>query len=561
MTKSLQPNTQEEERNEVLKNILDAKEKKKIIVAGAGTGKTHTFKAILAANSRPKNLSLTFIRILADDMKASFSDLSETKTLHAYCRGVIPKIKRKVHIVPSLTKIIEKDASFFGIKSYQFDEDFQLLKESSRGLKFYLARGDYYQAVGFNDLVYRVYRAMKDKPDTIADFNQILIDEFQDFNKLEVEFINELEKRGSILIVGDDDQAVYDKRSASPDYLRQKYNSGLYKTFTLPFCSRCTQVVVDATNSFIKNAVLNGYLKDRLTKRFECYIEGKKEDNERFPHIIHASVADTSAISEYIKGVIKKADKSDISHSWKKGSEYPTVLVIGPRDYLSAIAENLRKKYPQTIYKVSVESPFTIAEAYEALLKNRKSNIGWRILIHLYMRDANVKRIINQTKKRKQLLTLLPANFVKKHNRVLDVIKTLKKKEPVSLKTKREIKKIATNNSRAIIDFLVNRNKRSASNSTPDTSKPSILLSTFAGCKGLSAAYVLIVGANEGDMPQDKTRIRDVEISRFIVAMTRTRKQCHIISNKSFRKSKNKKVAKTKSIFLDWISSHLIESR
>lgn len=39
-----------------------------------------------------------------------------------------------------------------------------------------------------------------------------MIDEFQDFSALEVEIIKQLESHGNILIVGDDDQAIYDKK-------------------------------------------------------------------------------------------------------------------------------------------------------------------------------------------------------------------------------------------------------------------------------------------------------------------------------------------------------------
>ena len=68
---------------------------------------------------------------------------------------------------------------------------------------------------------------------------------------MEVAFIDELEKRGSILIIGDDDQAVYDSRCASPDYLREKYNSGKYERFELPYCSRCPEVIVNAANAIL----------------------------------------------------------------------------------------------------------------------------------------------------------------------------------------------------------------------------------------------------------------------------------------------------------------------
>lgn len=65
--------------------------------------------------------------------------------------------------------------------------------------------------------------------------------------------------------------------------------------------------------------------------------------------------------------------------------------------------------------------------------------------------------------------------------------------------------------------------------------QPKILLTTFVGSKGLSAAHVFIVGANNGTMPKIKNdKIEEVEISKFLVALSRTRICCHIVSNKWF---------------------------
>ena len=43
----------------------------------------------------------------------------------------------------------------------------------------------------------------------VPKFDLVFVDEFQDFNKLEVSLINLLGKKNSILIAGDDDQALY----------------------------------------------------------------------------------------------------------------------------------------------------------------------------------------------------------------------------------------------------------------------------------------------------------------------------------------------------------------
>ena len=68
----------------------------------------------------------------------------------------------------------------------------------------------------------------------------------------------------------------------------------------------------------------------------------------------------------------------------------------------------------------------------------------------------------------------------------------------------------------------------------PDLSKPSILLTSFEGCKGLSACHVFIVGLNKNIVPElnDEGRISDIEVSKFIVAMTRSRKLLFLLSNR-----------------------------
>jgi superfamily I DNA/RNA helicase len=98
----------------------------------------------------------------------------------------------------------------------------------------------------------------------------------------------------------------------------------------------------------------------------------------------------------------------------------------------------------------------------------------------------------------------------------------------LSNELKIELNKILGNHSKDIIDrFSPNDEEEVVS----DKTLPSILLTSFKGCKGLSAGHVFIVGANNSSMPANPCDIEDVEIGQFIVALTRTRKLCHIISN------------------------------
>jgi superfamily I DNA/RNA helicase len=81
----------------------------------------------------------------------------------------------------------------------------------------------------------------------------------------------------------------------------------------------------------------------------------------------------------------------------------------------------------------------------------------------------------------------------------------------------------------------------------------SIRLTSYEGSKGLSAQHVFVVGLHDGDLPRNPKNITDLEVCKFVVALTRTRKQCHLIY--TMRWSGQKKTAST---FLSWIKRERI---
>lgn len=259
---------QKAERKQCLDNILASKARRKLIAAGPGTGKTHTFRQMLVQRAGGNNLALTFINKLADEMKSALGKNAEVKTFHAYCKKVLHQQNGRVDLAPYLTAIIEKDAELLGNGFSGFAPKFQTLAEKSPELAFFLRRGDYYEAVGFDDAVYRLLKQVQSNPNVLPDFGQIVVDEFQDFNPLEVAFIAQIAKKGELLVVGDDDQAVYSGRSASPEFLRRLFGSGKFETFPLPYCSRCTSVIVEATNRIIKKAQTLGLFANRIPKPY-----------------------------------------------------------------------------------------------------------------------------------------------------------------------------------------------------------------------------------------------------------------------------------------------------
>jgi hypothetical protein len=65
----------EAERRAALDAILDSDARKKLIVAGPGTGKTYTFKAALERAGG--GVALTFIRALVRDLRIALAETAE----------------------------------------------------------------------------------------------------------------------------------------------------------------------------------------------------------------------------------------------------------------------------------------------------------------------------------------------------------------------------------------------------------------------------------------------------------------------------------------------------
>ena len=551
---------QEEDRRRYLELIINSPAKKKIILAGAGTGKTFTFQELL----RGKNgnaLALTFINNLANDLKNDLDGLAESQTFHGYCikllhRAPFGGIKAGFHIFPKLQKIIKSDEQIlFGRKS-NFEEAFQCLIEEDGRIKFYINRANFYNAVGFNDSVYRVLQYFKSGSGEPPQYEQVVIDEFQDFNQLEVAFIVEMEKVNPILIVGDDDQAIYDWKNASSVFIREKAKDYDYERFELPYCSRCTEVIVDAVDDVITHAKANGNLTDRVDKTYTCYLPKKLQDCRNYPKIIHAICSvhtkrRSPYISMYIEREIQKIPREKIDLANENG--YPCVLIIGPRHYLRQINEFLvNRSYKVDYEEKKKDNNLHILDGYEILLKDRGSNLGWRIILE-FDEVENMNDLIGMTPADQvDIVEQLPEGYRGKHEKVIDLLNHLKE-NTASIEEQNELKKIIDLDLNEIKTRLEikeeDENDDFQKTDSQENSQPSIKLTTYPGSKGLSGGFVFLVGLNDETFPRTPGSPSDNEVCQFIVALTRARKKCYLISNKRFGGSGWLR----HSTFIDWI--------
>ena len=168
--------TQAEERERYLNLVLDSESDKKLIVAGPGTGKTYTFKQILDNKGPGNYLVLSFIRKLVDDLAIELGDSAEVKTFHAFCKRILHEKQGKVDIYPKLPEIIQEDAKLLDHDYADFETKFRNLEETAPELAFYLARGDYYGYLSFDDSVYRLYQLLKEDDSMLDNYDQIIVD-------------------------------------------------------------------------------------------------------------------------------------------------------------------------------------------------------------------------------------------------------------------------------------------------------------------------------------------------------------------------------------------------
>jgi len=554
---------QQLERDSLTEEIIKSPKTKKLIVSGPGTGKTYIFDKIIKRQSGGRYLVLTFIRRLIDDIDRKIQIENTCKTFHEFAKGILHSQKGSFDLQPFLSEIIQRDAVLLGLDLCNFDTKFQELDEYGPEIPFYLRRGDYYQTVSFNDSVYRVYKLAQINEETLPRFDQIIVDEYQDFNRLEIEFIKILEKRGAILIAGDDDQALYDGRSASSKYIKELYKSGSYKLFTPKYCSRCTKVIVDSVNTFINKVQEDGYFSDRISKDYECYLPDKAKDSDKYPKIDFAECSTIKTVAKYILSQVKKIDNQDIEESFRENEEYSTALIIGPAHYLKVVYEELSKALKNIQFNPSEQVLFSIVDAYRLLMFDEFSNLGWRIIAELLLDESVLINVITGTENDVKIIDLLPSKIVNHHRAILELLVNISKEDTYNDKQLKELKKLSPGNSDELIEVFKFKTKAQELGGK-DKTKPSVLLTSYKGAKGLSGGHVFLLGIHNKSLPKNKNQISDVEISQFLVAVTRTRKKLYLVNNRWYINpmTKDKKFMNSneRSIFIDWVPNGLINN-
>ncbi|MEC9206206.1 MAG: 3'-5' exonuclease [Pseudomonadota bacterium] len=295
-----------EELNKQQKDAVNCSLGNKLILAGAGSGKTKVLtcrvaKLIHSFDVKPSNiLALTFTNKAANEMKQRIENLLEISsqglwfgTFHGICRRFLKIHWKEAKISEFFTILDSQDQHRIikrVIKTKNLDEglyDPKKLQSFINRQKDMGKRSDHpslkddtyhdifveYEAVcrqtnslDFADLILTTYETLKSQSKVlnyyVKRFQHIMVDEFQDTNTLQFNLLKILNgDDGSLYVVGDDDQSIYAWRGARSKNIKlfqdEFRNVELFK---LERNYRSTEKILNVANSLIGNN------KDRLGK-------------------------------------------------------------------------------------------------------------------------------------------------------------------------------------------------------------------------------------------------------------------------------------------------------
>lgn len=291
--------------NQMQQQAVFATEGPLLILAGAGSGKTtvlvNRISYILRSGlCKPWNiLAITFTNKAAGELKERICNTVPeggadiwAATFHSTCARILRRYGDRLgysshftvyatddqkRLVKEIMKQLQIDEKQLPVRSVLSDiskaKDKMLTPQQMKkdaeydSRKVFVAKiYEIYQsrlktadAMDFDDLLCKTVELFEQEPEILGfyqnQFKYIMVDEYQDTNKVQYRFVSMLaQKYGNICVVGDDDQSIYKFRGATIENILsfEKTFSGA-RVIRLEQNYRSTQNILDAANGVISN--------------------------------------------------------------------------------------------------------------------------------------------------------------------------------------------------------------------------------------------------------------------------------------------------------------------
>lgn len=565
-----------------------------IVLAGPGSGKTtvitHRIKKLIEDYSvSPEDiLVVTFTKAAAENMKARFLALINDgksvpqsygvtfgtfhsifyrilRVAHNYREENIVSDRQKGDYIkeiairikietPSLSEfILNASSEISKIKSNMLDVSKfnSTCCEKEKFQEFFYEYEKTLETEGkidFDDMLLRCYELLNARKDILKiwqnRFRYILIDEFQDINKIQYNIVKMLaQPQNNIFIVGDDDQSIYGFRGADPRNMFQfKEDFPETKEIVLGINYRSTKSIVKLSQNLIKNNDV----------RFEKEIvsannEGKFPDIRCFKNHSDELKCLSQKIKEYADNGVRVEDMAvlvrnnsqiphikeflqnemvNISSRANKRNIYESMVAKDALAYIRA-ARNMMLPLGENadlIYVLNKPSRFISRQVIA------RENMDFEKLRKVYAHSSEVLRNIDDLRFHLEMIAGLNPQAALTYIRYgVGYEKYLSRyamERNVKLaglmnrfdKLQDEAAQFKT------IDEWLNFVENQSDNNAEESEKKGVNIITMHGSKGLEYRVVFIVDVNQGVIPSSKAvRDKDYEEERrvFYVAVTR----------------------------------------
>lgn len=218
------------------------------------------------------------------------------------------------------------------------------LKQSvAKVYEIYQSRLKTADAMDFDDMLCKTVELFQKCPDILEfyqnQFKYIMVDEYQDTNKVQYKFVSMLAaKYGNICVVGDDDQSIYKFRGATIENILSFENTFKgAKVIRLEQNYRSTQNILNAANGVISNNTMRKgktlWTENAVGDKIEVHTSDSERDEAQFiAKTILDGVADGRKFSDFAILYRMNAQSNSIEQALSR-SGIPHRVIGGRRFY------------------------------------------------------------------------------------------------------------------------------------------------------------------------------------------------------------------------------------
>jgi len=516
-----------------------------MIHAGPGSGKTFTLvekiKSLLKKYSPEQLIVVTFTEKAAKEIHNRMNIQTPSPfwgTFHSISMHFLNQIYQKnltlisdsdiLHIIqntiehynldlqpPNALKMID-----FYLSRGKFSADWN--KDMDLVLQQYLTFLENNQLIDFNTLIHKAALLIKNNP--IKNFEYILVDEVQDCNPVQFDWIATLAQFAKgLFLIGDYNQSIYKFRGAEPENIlniAKHFPQISFEQNHLEKSYRLSDHLIQSANTLLNNSPVDNHLSS-ASQENSSLIEIVEHPNEKI---------EKSWLVKRLKSLI---GQMDMSFSADQQSLYSL-------DEIAVLFRTNRMLFDYASYFQSKNIPVNIYSSETTL----NDPMIVKILNTLrYCVHPNISYFCDSIKNHVELSLLFPKELLKQpFEKIFHTVLSLNKFKS-NQKTQWLYELLSDGEWENNLFQLLNKQ-------TIKTHHKNIQLLTMHSAKGLEFPVVIIPAIEEGNIPMLKNwGNQDIEEEKrlFYVAMTRCSKKL-ILSYCGFRNGERKNTPFLKQI-------------